>query len=105
MNLLSGSLCFLSGIFIDMSMVHLFNFSETAHHPMITRSKSSKLAGSARGLRHRAYDRQQETTRHCASCRAASQSSALVLEFSEEGDDPWTTKASSLKKACAARMY
>ncbi len=41
---------FCSGIFLDMSLVHLFNFEETRHHPMIRRWRSPKLGSSVWGV-------------------------------------------------------
>ncbi len=40
---------FVSGIFLNMSLNHLVNFSETRRHPMIARWKSPKLTSSIWG--------------------------------------------------------
>ena len=49
-NLLNYFLYFLSGILLNMSLVHLVNFSETRRHPMIAKSKTPKLARTLWGL-------------------------------------------------------
>jgi hypothetical protein len=50
MSILNYVLYFLSGIFLNMSLLHLANFSETKRHPMIARTKSPKLASTLWGL-------------------------------------------------------
>lgn len=50
MNILNLILYFLSGIFLNMSWVHLFNFAETQNHPMIKKSKYPRLASTLWGL-------------------------------------------------------
>lgn len=39
MSVLDYLLYFLSGVFLNMSLVHLVNFAETRRHSMIARSK------------------------------------------------------------------
>jgi len=41
---------FLAGILLNMSLVHLVNFAETSHHPMIARSKRPRMASTLWGL-------------------------------------------------------
>ena len=43
-------LYFLAGILLNMSLVHLVNFAETRHHPMIARSKRPRMASTLWGL-------------------------------------------------------
>ena len=50
MDILNYFLYFLSGIFLNMSLIHLTDFDETKHHPMIARSKYPKLASTIWGL-------------------------------------------------------
>ena len=50
MNILNAFLYFLSGILLNMSLVHLVNFAETRRHPMIARSNFPKLASTIWGL-------------------------------------------------------
>ncbi|HVM71047.1 MAG TPA: hypothetical protein VMT91_04770 [Anaerolineales bacterium] len=50
MTVLNIFFCFLCGIFLEMAMVHLFNYTETRHHPMISRAKSPHLASTLWGL-------------------------------------------------------
>lgn len=39
-----------AGIFLNMSLVHLLNFEETKHHPMIRMWRSPRLASSIWGV-------------------------------------------------------
>ena len=50
MNILNDFFYFFAGILLNMSLVHLANFSETRHHPIIARSKRPKLASTLWGL-------------------------------------------------------
>ncbi len=50
MIVLNYLLYFVSGVFLDMSLIHLTDFDETRHHPMIARSKYPKLASTLWGL-------------------------------------------------------
>jgi hypothetical protein len=50
MSLLNYPLFFLSGILLNMSLVHLVNFAETRRHPMIAKSKTPKLTSTLWGL-------------------------------------------------------
>ena len=50
MIFLNYLLCFIAGILLNMSLVHLVNFSETRHHPIIARSKVPRLASTLWGL-------------------------------------------------------
>ncbi len=43
-------LYFLSGIFLHMSLLHLFSFYETQHHPMIAKAKKPYLASKIWGV-------------------------------------------------------
>jgi len=43
-------LCFVAGILLNMSLVHLVNYAETRHHPIIARSKMPKLVSTLWGL-------------------------------------------------------
>jgi hypothetical protein len=50
-NQIVGYLCsFLSGVFFNMSVLHLFAFYETQNHPMIARSKRPYLASKLWGV-------------------------------------------------------
>ncbi len=42
--------CFLSGIFFNMSFLHLFAFFETRNHPMIAKSRRPYLASKIWGV-------------------------------------------------------
>jgi len=42
-------LLFFAGVFLHMSVLHLFLFGKTASHPMIRMRKSPKKASSIRG--------------------------------------------------------
>lgn len=44
MIILDYLLTFIAGILLNMGLVHLVNFSETRHHPIIARSKTPRLA-------------------------------------------------------------
>lgn len=46
MTILKLFLCFISGVLLNMAMVHLFNFAETSHHPIIARSKHPHMAST-----------------------------------------------------------
>ena len=50
MSILNACLYFLSGVLLNMSLVHLVNFAETRRHPIIARSKFPKLASTIWGL-------------------------------------------------------
>ena len=50
MNILYSFLYFLSGVLLNMSLVHLVNFAETRRHPVIARSKTPKLSSTLWGL-------------------------------------------------------
>ena len=50
MIILDSLLYFLAGILLNMSLVHLVNFAETRHHPMIARSKRPRMASTLWGL-------------------------------------------------------
>ena len=50
MNILYYLLYFIAGVLLNMSLVHLVNFTETRHHPMIARSTMPKLASTLWGL-------------------------------------------------------
>lgn len=50
MSVLNYLLYFIAGILLNMSLVHLVNFAETRHHPMIARSKTPRLASTLWGL-------------------------------------------------------
>ncbi len=50
MSILDGFLFLLSGILMNMALVHLVNFAETSHHPIIARSKRPRLASTLWGL-------------------------------------------------------
>ena len=50
MVILNYFLFFLSGILLEMGLVHLFNFSETRHHSIIARAKRPHLATAIWGL-------------------------------------------------------
>jgi hypothetical protein len=50
MNILNDLFYLVAGILLNMSLVHLVNFSETRHHPIIARSKKPKLASTLWGL-------------------------------------------------------
>ena len=50
MSIVNALLCFVAGIFLNMSLLRLVNFSETRVHPMIRRMKSPKLASTLWGL-------------------------------------------------------
>ena len=50
MNSMHYFLYFLAGILLNMALVHLVNFAETRHHPIIARSKTPKLASTLWGL-------------------------------------------------------
>ncbi len=50
MSILNACLYFVSGVLLNMSLVHLVNFAETRHHPIIARSKFPKLASTIWGL-------------------------------------------------------
>jgi hypothetical protein len=43
-------LCFIAGILLNMSLVHLVNYAEARHHPIVARSKTPKLASTLWGL-------------------------------------------------------
>ena len=43
-------LYFLAGIFLHMSLLHLFSFYETQHHPMIARARNPYLASKVWGV-------------------------------------------------------
>ncbi len=50
MSILTACLYFVSGVLLNMSLVHLVNFAETRRHPIIARSKFPKLASTLWGL-------------------------------------------------------
>ena len=50
MIILDYLLTFIAGILLNMSLVHLVNFSETRHHPIIARTKAPRLASTLWGL-------------------------------------------------------
>jgi hypothetical protein len=50
MIVLDYLLYFIAGILLNMSLVHLVNFAETRHHPIIARSKAPRLASTLWGL-------------------------------------------------------
>jgi hypothetical protein len=50
MNILNYLFYFLAGILLNMSLVHLVNFSETRHHPIIGRSRAPRMASTLWGL-------------------------------------------------------
>jgi hypothetical protein len=50
MNILTFLLDFIAGILLNMSLVHLVNYSETRYHPIIARSKTPRLASTLWGL-------------------------------------------------------
>jgi hypothetical protein len=50
MSILNVCLYFLSGVLLNMSLVHLVNFAETRRHSIIARSKFPKLASTIWGL-------------------------------------------------------
>lgn len=43
-------LYFIAGIFMHMSLLHLFSFYETEHHPMISRAENPYLASKLWGV-------------------------------------------------------
>jgi hypothetical protein len=43
-------LYFLAGIFLHMSLLHLFSFYETQHHPMIARARNPYFASKIWGV-------------------------------------------------------
>jgi uncharacterized membrane protein YesL len=43
-------LYFLAGIFLHMSLLHLFSFYETQHHPIIARARNPYLASKVWGI-------------------------------------------------------
>lgn len=43
-------LYFLAGIFLHMSLLHLFSFYETQHHPIIARASNPYLASKIWGI-------------------------------------------------------
>ncbi len=43
-------LFFLAGIFLHMSLLHLFSFYETQHHPMVMRAGNPYLASKVWGV-------------------------------------------------------
>ncbi len=49
-QILDYVLCFISGIFFNMSFLHLFAFFETRNHAMIARSKRPYLASKIWGV-------------------------------------------------------
>ena len=49
MIVLNYLLYFVSGVFLDMSLIHLTDFDETRHHPMIARSKYPKFGKHSLG--------------------------------------------------------
>ena len=44
------TLYFLAGVFLHMSLLHLFSFYETQHHPMIARARNPYLASKIWGV-------------------------------------------------------
>ena len=50
MSIFNACLYFISGVLLNMSLVHLVNFAETRRHPMIARSNYPKLASTIWGL-------------------------------------------------------
>jgi hypothetical protein len=46
MSILNYLFYFLAGILLNMSLVHLVNFSETRHHPIIGRSRAPRMAST-----------------------------------------------------------
>lgn len=50
MDIINYLLYFVSGILLNVSLLHLVNFSETRRHPMIRRTKSPRFASTLWGL-------------------------------------------------------
>ena len=50
MSIVNDVLYLVAGILLNMSLLHLVNFSETRRHPMIKWTKSPKLASTLWGL-------------------------------------------------------
>ncbi len=50
MSVLNFFLYFVSGVLLNMSLVHLVNWSETTRHPIVAKSKYPKLTSTLWGL-------------------------------------------------------